>query len=146
MKVIFIKDLRKQGKKGEIKNVKDGYAQNFLIKNGYAIPVNDKNLNDLKHEQAREEKKNQENREEAKTLKTTLEELTLEFKVKTGVDDKVFGSISPKQIKEELLKKGYKIDKKQIDIENNISTLGYHDVKINLYSDIFAKVKVHVIK
>ena len=86
------------------------------------------------------------NREEAKKLKITLEELTLEFKVKTGVDDKVFGSISPKQIKEELLKKGYKIDKKQIDIENNISTLGYHDVKINLYSDIFAKVKVHVIK
>ena len=86
MKVIFIKDLRKQGKKGEIKNVKDGYAQNFLIKNGYAIPVNDKNLNDLKHEQAREEKKDQENREEAKKLKTTLEELTLEFKVKTGVN------------------------------------------------------------
>ena len=146
MQVIFIKDLRKQGKKGEIKNVKDGYAQNFLIKNGYAIPVNEKNLNDLKHEKMREEKKDHESKEKALELKEKLEQETLEFKVKTGKDDRVFGSISPKQIKEELLKKGYKIDKKQIELKDNIVSLGCHDIKVNLYSSVFAKVKVHVVK
>lgn len=146
MQVIFIKDLRKQGKKGEIKNVKDGYAQNFLIKNGYAIPVNEKNLTDLKNEKIREEKLNEKNKQEANSLKEKLEKEVLEFQVKTGEDDRVFGSISPKQIKEALLKKGYSIEKRQIELKNNISSLGYHEVIINLYPTVVAKIKVHVIK
>lgn len=146
MQVIFVQDVRKQGKKGEIKTVADGYAKNFLIKNGYAIPVNEKNINNLEHEKAREKKLDKENREEATKEKQKMEKENIEFKVKTGKDDKVFGSVSPKQIKEELEKKGYKIDKKQIEIKNSITTLGYHDVKINLYSDIYATIKVHVVK
>lgn len=146
MQVIFVQDVRKQGKKGEIKTVADGYAKNFLIKNGYAIPVNEKNINNLEHEKAREKKLDKENREEATKEKQKMEKENIEFKVKTGKDDKVFGSVSPKQIKEELEKKGYKIDKKQIEIKNSITTLGYHDVKINLYSDISATIKVHVVK
>lgn len=146
MQVIFVQDVRKQGKKGEIKTVADGYAKNFLIKNGYAIPVNEKNMNNLEHEKAREKKIDKENREEATKEKQKMEKENIEFKVKTGKDDKVFGSVSPKQIKEELEKKGYKIDKKQIEIKNSITTLGYHDVKINLYSDIYATIKVHVVK
>lgn len=146
MQVIFIKDLRKQGKKGEIKTVKDGYAQNFLIKNGYAIPVNEHNLNELNNQNKKEQALDEKNKEEAKGLKEKLEKVELEFKVKTGAGDKVFGSISPKQIKEELDKKGYKIDKKQIEMNNTISSLGYHNVVLNLYGDISAKVKVHVIK
>lgn len=146
MQVIFIKDLRKQGKKGEIKNVKDGYAQNFLIKNGYAIPVNEKNLNDLENEKKRLENQNQKNKEKAIKLKEKLEKEELEFKVKTGMDDRIFGSISPKQIKDELIKIGYKIDKKQIELKNNIISLGYHNVKINLYPSVVATIKVHVIK
>ncbi len=146
MQVIFIKDLRKQGKKGDIKTVADGYAKNFLIKNGYAVPVNEKNMNNLQHEKAREEKQNQENRKLAEKLKKELEKEQLEFKVKTGKDDKVFGSISPKQIKEALEQKGYKIDKKQIELQSSITSLGYHKVIINLYSDIYAEVNIHVIK
>ena len=146
MQVIFEQDVRKQGKKGEIKTVADGYTKNFLIKNGYAIPVNEKNMNNLEHEKAREKKLDKENREEATKEKQKMEKENIEFKVKTGKDDKVFGSVSPKQIKEELEKKGYKIDKKQIEIKNSITTLGYHDVKINLYSDIYATIKVHVVK
>ncbi len=146
MQVIFIKDLRKQGKKGEIKTVKDGYAQNFLIKNGYAIPVNDHNLNELNNQNKKEAALDEKNKEEARSLKATLEKIELEFKVKVGTNDRVFGSISPKQIKEELDKKGYKIDKKNIEMNESISSLGYHNVKINLYADISAKVKVHVIK
>lgn len=146
MQVIFIKDLRKQGKKGDIKTVADGYAKNFLIKNGYAVPVNEKNMNNLQHEKAREEKQNQENRKLAEKLKKELEKEQLEFKVKTGKDDKVFGSISPKQIKEALEQKGYKIDKKQIELQSSITSLGYHKAIINLYSDIYAEVNIHVIK
>lgn len=146
MQVIFIKDLKKQGKKGEIKEVKDGYAQNFLIKNGYAIPVNQHNLNELDHQNKKQEQEDLKNKEEATKLKEKLESIELEFKVKTGKDDKVFGSISPKQIKEELENKKFKIDKKQIEMIESISSLGYHNVKINLYGPIFAKVKVHVVK
>lgn len=146
MQVIFIKDYKKQGKKGDIKSVKDGYAQNFLIKQGYAIPLNDQNLNNLNHEKKREKELDEEKTKEAKDISKKLEKLNLEFKVKTGKDDKVFGSISAKQIKEALEKEGYKIDKKQIKLDNGINTLGYHDVRINLYGSIDAKVKIHVIK
>ena len=146
MQVIFIKDLKKQGKKGEIKTVKDGYAENFLIKNGYAVPVNQHNLNDLKSTKEREKKLDLENRKNAEIEKQKLEKIELEFKVKIGKEDRVFGSISVKQIKEELNNQGFKIDKKQIMLTNNIASLGYHDVSINLYADVNSKVKVHVVK
>ncbi len=146
MQVIFIKDLKKQGKKGEIKTVKDGYAENFLIKNGYAVPVNQHNLNDLKSAKEREKKQDDEKRKLAEIEKQKLENIELEFKVKIGKEDRVFGSISVKQIKEELNNQGFKIDKKQIMLTNNIASLGYHDVSINLYADVNAKVKVHVVK
>ena len=146
MQVIFIKDLKKQGKKGEVKTVKDGYAENFLIKNGYAIPVNEKNMKKLEKEKKNEQELDEKNQEEANKLKTELEKITLEFKVRTGEGDKVFGSVSVKQIKDELSKKGYKIDKNQISIDIPISTLGFHYITIELYQKISAKVKVHVIK
>ena len=146
MEVIFIKDLKNQGKKGQIKNVKDGYAENFLIKNGYAIKKTKENVAKLNHEQAKREKEDQENRAIAKEMKTKIEKETLEFKVKTGEGDRVFGSISVKQIKEELSKLGYNIEKSQIEITNTISSLGFHKVNINLYPEITAEIKVHVIK
>lgn len=146
MEVIFIKDLKNQGKKGQIKEVKDGYAENFLIKNGYAVKKTKENLSKLNHEIAKKEKETEEKKVEATKVKETLSQLVLEFKVKTGEGDKVFGSISQKQIKEELEKKGYKIDKNQIDITNPISSLGFHNVEINLFNDITATIKVHVIK
>lgn len=146
MQVIFIKDLKKQGKKGEIKTVADGYAKNFLIKNGYAIPVTDKNLKQLERETAKEKEEDKKLSIEAEKIKTLLEKETLEFTVRTGEYDKVFGSISVKQIKEALANKGYKIDKSQIIIENPITSLGFHYVKIELYQKITAKLKIHVMK
>jgi len=146
MEVIFIKDLKNQGKKGQIKNVKDGYAENFLIKNGYAVKKTKENVSKLNHELAKKEKEDAENKEKAKELKKELDKLIIEFKVKTGEADRVFGSISIKQIKEELQKKGYSIEKNQIDTQGTISSLGFHDVLITLYPEIVAKIKVHVIK
>ena len=146
MKVIFVKDLKKKAKKGDIKEVKDGYAQNFLIKNGYAIQVTEKNMETVKKEN--EVKKEEELilTKEAEQLKKELEKLTLVFKVKKGDKDKVFGSISPKQIKEELLKKGYKIDKKQIELITSLQSLGFHKVVITLYKEVKAELKVQLVK
>jgi len=146
MEVIFIKDLKNQGKKGMIKNVKDGYAENFLIKNGYAVKKTKENMAKLKHELAEKEKMDQENKAIAENLKQQLSNITLEFKVKTGEGDRVFGSISVKQIKDALEKQGYKIEKSAIELPNSISSLGFHNINLNLYPKVVAPVKVHVIK
>ena len=146
MEVIFIKDLKNQGKKGQIKNVKDGYAENFLIKNGYALLKTKENLAKLNNELKKKAEENEENKKTAESLKTKLDKETLEFTVKTGEGDKVFGSISIKPIKEELAKKGYSIEKSMIEIPNPIASLGFHNININLYPEVVAVVKVHVIK
>lgn len=146
MKVIFVKDLKNQGKKGDIKQVKDGYAENFLIKNGYAIKVTEKNMGEYQKEQNKKKKEEEQNQQNAFAQKRKLEEITLVFKVKTGKEDKVFGSVSPKQIKDKLEEEGYKIDKKQIDSTTSLTTLGFHQVKITLYKNVVAKINVKLEK
>lgn len=146
MEVIFIKDLKNQGKKGQVKNVKDGYAENFLIKNGYAVIKNQQNMALLKKEQEKKLKEDAINKNNALEQKKILDKIILEFKVKTGAGDKVFGSISVKQIKDELSKKNIDIEKRMIEIKSPISCLGFHNVDINLYPEVTATIKVHVIK
>ena len=146
MEVIFIKDLKNQGKKGQIKNVKDGYAQNFLIKNGYAVAKTKENLSKLEHANAKKAEEDKNNKKIAEEQKEQLEKLVLEFEVKTGEADKVFGSISPKQIKDELQVQGFKIEKNQIDNSKQISSLGFHNVEIALYPGVTATIKVHLVK
>ena len=146
MEVIFIKDLKNQGKKGQIKNVKDGYAQNFLIKNDYAVAKTKENLSKLEHANAKKAEEDKNNKKIAEEQKEQLEKLVLEFKVKTGEADKVFGSISPKQIKDELQVQGFKIEKNQIDNSKQISSLGFHNVEIALYPGVTATIKVHLVK
>lgn len=146
MKVIFIKDLRGQGKKGEIKDFKDGYANNFLIKKGYAKRLTEESLLEYNRQKSKEKEEDALNRKEALMLCEKLSKVTLNFKVKTGKDDKVFGTISAKQIKDELSLKGFNIDKKDIEIDHSISNLGYHDVKINVYKDISVNIKVKLEK
>ena len=146
MEVIFIKDLKNQGKKGQIKNVKDGYAENFLIKQGYAVMKTKESLAKLQCEQRNKAAQDAENKKNAENLKKDLDKVVVEFKVKTGEGDKFFGSISVKQIKDELLKKNYKVEKSQIEIISQIASLGFHNVDIKLYPGITATIKVHVIK
>lgn len=142
MKVIFVKDLKGQGKRGDIKEVKDGYAKNYLIKNGYASQLTESTLGKYNRECENQKHLDDKMRKEALAIKSELEKIELEFVVKTGKNDQVFGSISAKQIKDELTKKGYDIDKKQVLFDHQVASLGYHDVKINLYKDINAKLKV----
>jgi len=146
MKVIFIKDLKGQGKKGDIKEVKDGYGQNFLINKGYAKIFNEKNFNELEQSKKQEKKQDDLRRKEAMELKQKLEHTNLLFKVKAGEGDRVFGSISPKQIKEALEKKGFKILKTQIEMDHNLASLGFSNVSVRLYKDIVATLRVQLTK
>ncbi len=146
MKVIFIKDLKNQGKKGEIKTVKDGYAENFLINKGYAIKATKENIDKLNQDKAKAKEDDENKKLEARKLKEKLEKVILTFKVKTGEGDKVFGSISLKQIKDELNKEGYSFEKQQIKLLDSLDSLGFHNVEMIIYKDIIAKVKVHLIK
>ncbi len=146
MKVIFLKDLKKQGRKGEIKEVKDGYAENFLIKNGYAEKLTENSYSRFQKEQQELKEQDLENKKKAEEIKKELTKLDLTFKVKTGAMDKVFGSVSAKQIKDELEKNGIDVDRKQIDVKDGLSTLGYHNVNIELYKDVVGVIKVKLEK
>ena len=143
MQVIFLKDLRGQGKKGEIKEVADGYAMNFLIKKGFAVKKTEASLNKLNIEKENSRLLDEKNTKEAKELVKKLEKIVITFNAKAGAGDKMFGSISSKQIKEELDKKGFSFDKKQIASET-INTFGFHNIEINIYKNINAIVKVEV--
>ena len=146
MKVLFVKDLRGQGKKGEIKEVKAGYAQNYLIKNGYAVQLNEQTLSKYNKEQEKIKLEDISSRETANKIKENLEKEELIFKVRVGEHDRVFGRVSPKQIKEELDKLGYNIDKKQISSSENASSLGYHNVDVTLYKNVIAKLRIKLEK
>ena len=146
MRVIFLKDVKGQGRKGDIKEVKDGYAQNFLIAKGFAEKLTEQSLGKYQREKKQEADLDQEMRQQAEVLKNKLKDVKVSFKVKTGAGDKVFGSVSAKQIKDELEKQGYKIDKKQIDLDHALSALGFHDVKINLYKEVYVTIKVQLEK
>lgn len=145
MKVILLKDVKKQGKSGDILNVKDGYGT-FLIKRGDAVLATQNSVDRLDRENKEKEQLELENIKSCEELKKKIEKLTISFKVKTGEQDRVFGSISPKQIIEELKCKGYEIDKKQIKINGTISSLGFHNVNIELHKKVVAKLKIELKK
>ena len=146
MKVIFTKDVKGQGKAGEIKELKDGYAQNFLIKNGYAVSYTKRSKEILDISNKNKEEREKEEIKRCNDLKEKLKSVNLKFKVKTGKNDQVFGSISTKQIASELDKLGYKIDKKKIVLNSPISSLGFHEINIMLHKNVTATIRVELTK
>lgn len=145
MKVIFLKDVKGRGKKGEVKNVADGYAQNFLLKQGLALEATPANLKSLEAQKNKEAKDAANELAEAKKLKEGLEKLTLQFQTKAGEGGRLFGSITTKQIAEELNKKHkIKIDKRKMELDDAIRALGYTNVPIKLHTEVTATLKVHV--
>ena len=142
MKVIFIKDLKKQGKVNEIKEVSDGYATNFLIKNGYAVKYT-KTSNEILNTNMKNAAIKEENDiKNAKEIKSKLEKEELVFNVKSGTDGRTFGTISTKQIAEKLNELKYNIDKKQIIVDLPINTIGTHYVKVNLHKTVECNLKI----
>jgi large subunit ribosomal protein L9 len=145
MKVIFLKDVKGKGKKGEVKNVADGYAHNFLIKQGLAIEANNTNISTLEGQKKKEDKRSAEELEEAKKLGEQLEKITVELSAKAGEGGRLFGSITTKQIAEELQKKhGIKIDKRKMELADAIRTLGHSKVPVKLHHEVLANLTVHV--
>lgn len=141
MKIILLEDVRKQGKKGDILEVKDGYA-NFLIKNKQAVAATAGSINRLNKENEQKAQELANDIKEAEKLKGKLEKTSLSFVVKTGEGDRVFGSVSPKQIAESLKEQGFMIDKKQIKPTTSLSSLGYHNVDIELHKKVTATIKI----
>ena len=145
MKVILKQDVKKVGKKGQIVEVSDGYARNFLIARGLAVAETKKSLEILGEEkkiEAAEEKKRE---EAAKATAETLEGMTLDFHVRSGVEGKVFGSVSTKQIAQELMKKGITIDKKKILDTAPIQSLGVTKVRVELHKNVIGTIRVRLI-
>lgn len=146
MKVIFIQDVKGQGKKNEIKEVKDGFAKNYLIKNGYALPATDSNYGKVKKQVEIDNLNENLLIKEMEEVKAKLEKEKIVFKVKTGKNETMFGKISSKQIKEKLNKLNYKIDKTQIKMDHDIVSLGVHKIEIVLHKKVKAIININVVK
>ncbi|MBQ6560297.1 MAG: 50S ribosomal protein L9 [Erysipelotrichaceae bacterium] len=141
MRVILLTDVPKVGKKGDIKQVADGYGRNYLIARGLAVMESEGAKKVLDKQNADAQKLDAENREKAQELKEALEKRTYEFKVKAK-EGKVSGSVSSKQIEEAVKKDGYTIDKRKIINSEPLNQLGTYDVKVELYKDVIATLKV----
>lgn len=145
MKVILLEDVKSLGKKGEIVEVNDGYARNFLLKTKKGAEANKNNMNDLKLQKANQEKIAQEQLDAAKELGKKLEEGKITISIKTGEGGKVFGSVSSKEIAAAVeTQMGLKIDKKKIQLKEQIKTLGTHLVPIRLHAKVTVELKVNV--
>ena len=142
MKVILLQDVKKQGKKDQIIDVSDGYANNFLIKNGLAVAATETSRQRLAKELDIRQKEEDANIAKCEQNKKEIEKLNIEIKVKTGEQDKVFGTVSSKQICEELKKRGFEIDKKKIILDHQLNSLGTHNVEIALHKKVKGVIKI----
>ena len=147
MKVILLQDVKSLGKKGEVVNVNDGYARNFILHKNLGLEATGKNLNDLKLKMSNEEKKAQENLEAAQALAKELEAGRITMSIKVGEGGKTFGSVSTKElaaaVKDQM---GIDVDKKKIQLKDPIKTLGEHKVPIRVHQKVTADLTVTVIE
>lgn len=146
MKVILLNDVSKLGKKGDIVTVADGYGRNFLLRRHLAVEVTKKSLEILDEQNLQQTLQEKQLEADAQKIQKQLEKITLEFTVKSGKDGRVFGSISTKQIAEQLLRQyNIKIDKRKVLDASPINSLGYTDVKVDLYKNkVIGIIRVHV--
>lgn len=147
MRVIFMEDVRGKGKRGEVKEVPDGYAQNFLIKNGKAKVASAQAMSQLRGQQRLEEKKEEAAKADAEAIKAQLEDdkTVVQIQSKAGEDARLFGSIPSKQIATALEKQyGIKVDRRKFDLPEPIRQLGYRNVPITLYPGVESRIRVHI--
>lgn len=144
MKVIFLKDVKGQGKKGQIKEVSDGYATNFLLPRNLVRPATEGNMKVMENQHAAEERRKQEEKAEAQELGKKLEAMTVQLKAKAGEGGRLFGAITSKQIADVLASSGVKLDKRKIELEEPIRTLGVTQMMVKLHPEVKATLKVQV--
>ncbi len=143
MKVVLLKDLKGKGKKGDIIEINNGYAMNYLIPQGIAKAGTASNLNEANQAKQAQAYHDEQNRLQAIEIKGKLEKIQLNIKVKCGATGKVFGSVTNKEISEELTKIGFNIDKKKI-VTDAIKTIGLFEINIKLHPTVTAKLKVEI--
>lgn len=145
MKVFLKEDVKHVGNMGDIVNVADGYARNYLIPKSLAVEANTKNIKEFEHHKRIIQEKAAKVRDTSRSLAEKLSSLVLTIKAKAGEEDKLFGSVTSMDVAEALQAEGYDIDKKKITIEEPIKRLGEHSVEIKVLADISAHVKVNVV-
>ncbi len=147
MKVILLQDVKSLGKKGEVVKASDAYARNVLFAKGLAIEANNKNLNDLKLQIRHKEKMEEENLKAAEEMAEKLKSVKVEVSIKTGKEGRTFGSVSTKEIsaaaKQQL---GLDLDKKKMQLEESIKSLGVHEVPVRLHSKVTGILRVSVVE
>lgn len=146
MQVILLEDVKALGKKGQVVNVNDGYARNFILPKKLGIEASSKNMNDLKLQKANEEKIKKEQLEQAKEQAKRIEAASVTVSIKSGEGGKIFGSVSTKEIAAAAEKAGLVIDKKKMLLDEPIKSLGTHIVQVKLHKDVTAKLTVKVIE
>ena len=146
MKVILKEDVKSLGNMGEVVNVSDGYAINFLFPKKFAVEANTKNLKEFEHNKRVIAEKAAKIKESYKSIAEKLSSLSLTISAKTGEDDKLFGSVTNINVAEALASEGFDIDKKKIIIDEPIKRLGEYSVAIKLHHDLSTEVKVHVVQ
>ena len=144
MKVVLLKDLKGKGKKGDIINVNDGYASNFLIPNGYAVVGNNSAVNEANQAKQANAYHEEQNRIKAQDLANKLKDKIVTIKVKAGANGKIFGSVTNKEVSVGLSEMGFDVDKKKIELDQ-VKSLGEYSAKLKLYPSISATIVVNVI-
>lgn len=144
MKVILTQDVKAQGKKGQMIEVSDGYGRNYLIARGLAIPADNKAINELKNREASKQHKIEVEKQEARDIAAKLEGILVKFAVAAGADGRLYGSVTSKDIAEELEKSGVAIDKRKIVLADPLKAFGSYTVEVKLYPEIVGKINVMI--
>jgi large subunit ribosomal protein L9 len=146
MKVILREDREKLGKAGEVKDVKDGYARNYLLPRNLAYEATESSVKMLAEEKKQSARRGEKEKKSSEAVATQLEKISITIKMKVGEDDKLFGSVTSQMIAEELKTKGVDLDKRQIEIEDSLKTLGIFDVPVKLAGGVMSSVKVWIVR
>ena len=146
MKIILRQDYQNLGKTGEVVEVKDGYARNFLIPRQIAFAASAGNLHALDEEKKQRELRQKKEVTNAQKLATELEKVSITIPVKVGEDEKVFGSVTSQMIADALMEKGFSLDKRIIELAEPIKALGIYTIDVNLFTGVTGKLKVWVVK
>lgn len=146
MKVIFLEDVKGKGKKGDVKEIADGYARNFLLPKGLAVEASKGNMKQLDEQKATEQKRLDKEIAEAKALAGKLDKLEVTIKAKAGDAGRLFGAVTSIQVAEAIEAAGHKVDRRKIVLADPIRTLGTNKIEIKVYPKISATVTVSVIE
>lgn len=146
MEVILKQDIDKIGRAGSVVKIKDGYARNFLLPNGLALPCTKENLKKLEEEKQKKALQQQKNKQEAEDLKNKLSSLSLTIPVLAQEDEKTYGSITSQDIVSALEEEGFSIEKNSLELIEPIKSLGIYEIPIKLHPEVIAKVKIWIVK